>query len=118
MHVLALAAILLCLWFGYTAAALMLLFPAYLARESTLLVGLCLIFACWRRVRLRVAVIGVAAIFCAGLVSRHYGQGGPASIHGLSGGVYILGKFFWSFFKNFLGLPLWSNTLPECSPIW
>jgi hypothetical protein len=118
LHAAILAAILLCLWFGYTTAALLLLFPAYLARESTLLVGLCLIFACWRRVRLRHAVIGVLAIFCAGLVSRHYGQGGPASVHGLGGGVYILGKFFWSFFKNVLGLPLWSNTLPECSPIW
>jgi hypothetical protein len=51
------------------------------------------------------------------LVSRHYGQSGPPSIHGLGGGVYILGKLFWSFFKNVLGLPLWSNTLPECSPI-
>jgi hypothetical protein len=118
LHAAILAAILLCLWFGSTATALLLLFPAYLARESTLLVGLCLIFACWRRVRLRHAVIGVLAIFCAGLLSRHYGQGGPASVHGLGGGVYILGKFFWSFFKNFLGLPLWSNTLPECSPIW
>jgi hypothetical protein len=118
LHAAILAAILLCLWFGYTAGALLLLFPAYLARESTLLVGLCLIFACWRRVRLPHAVIGVLAIFCAGLVSRYYGQGGPASVHGLGGGVYILGKFFWSFFKNVLGLPLWSNTLPECSPIW
>jgi hypothetical protein len=118
LHAAILAAILLCLWFGSTTAALLLLFPAYLARESTLLVALCLIFACWRRARLRHAVIGVLAIVCAGLVSRHYSQGGPASVHGLGGGVYILGKFFWSFFKNFLGLPLWSNTLPECSPIW
>jgi hypothetical protein len=118
LHAAILAAILLCLWFGYSAAALVLLFPAYLARESTLLVGLCLIFACWRRVRLPHAVIGVLAIFCAGLVTRHYAQGGPSSVHGLGGGVYILGKLFWSFFKNVLGLPLWSNTLPECSPIW
>src|SRR5277367_6616203 len=70
LHAAILAAILLCLWFGYTATALLLLFPAYLARESTLLVALCLIFACWRRVRLRHAVIGVLVIFCAGLVSR------------------------------------------------
>jgi hypothetical protein len=118
LHAAILAAILLCLWFGNTATALLLLFPAYLARESTLLVALCLIFACWRRVRLHHAVIGVLAIFCAGLVSRHYGQGGHASVHGLGGGAYILGKFFWSFFKNVLGLPLWSNTLPECSPVW
>ena len=63
-------------------------------------------------------MIGVLAILCAGLVSRHYGQAGPASVHGMSGGAYILGKLVWSFFKNVLGLPLWSNTLPECTPIW
>ena len=118
LHAAILAAILLCLLFGHTGLALLLLFPAYLARESTLLVAICLIFACWRRIRLQSALIGVLALLCAGLVSRHYAQGGPASVHGMSGGVYILGKLFWSFFKNVLGLPLWSNTLPECSPIW
>lgn len=118
LHAAILAAILLCLRFGHTRTALLLLLPAYLARESTLLVGLCLIFAGWRRIRLSSAVVGVLAILCAGLVSRHYGQGGPASVHGMTGGAYILGKMFWSFFKNVLGLPLWSNTLPECNPIW
>ena len=62
LHAAILAAILLCLLFGHTGAALLLLFPAYLARESTVLVALCLIFACWRRIRLRSAVIGVLAM--------------------------------------------------------
>jgi hypothetical protein len=118
LHAAILAAILLCLLFGHTGLALLLLFPAYLARESTLLVAICLIFACWRRVRLQSALIGVLALLCAGLVSRHYAQGGPVSVHGMSGGAYIVGKLVWSFFKNVLGLPLWSNTLPECSPVW
>ena len=118
LHATILAAILLCLLFGHTGWALLLLFPAYLARESTLLVALCLIFAGWRRVRVHSALIGILAIFLAGLVSRHYGQAGAGSAHGVSGGVYILGKLFWSFFKNVLGLPLWSSTLPECSPVW
>jgi len=118
LHAAILAAILLCLRFGHTRTALLLLLPAYLARESTLLVAGCLIFAGWRRIRLSSAVVGVLAILCAGLVSRHYGQGGPASVHGMTGGAYILGKLVWSFFKNVLGLPLWSNTLPECNPIW
>lgn len=118
LHAAILAAILLCLLFGHTGLALLLLFPAYLARESTLLVAFCLVFAGWRRIPLRSALIGVMALLCGGLVSRHFSQAGPASVHGLGGGVYILGKLFWSFFKNFLGLPLWSNTLPECNPIW
>jgi hypothetical protein len=96
----------------------LLLFPAYLARESTLLVALCLVFACWRRVRLQSALVGMGAIFLAGMIGRHYNQAAPVSVHGIGGGAYIAGKFIWSFFKNVLGLPLWSNTLPECSPVW
>jgi hypothetical protein len=118
LHATIIAAILLCLLFGNTALALLLLFPAYLARESTVLVAGCLIFAGWRRIPLRSAAIGVLAMLCGGLVSRHYGQSGPLSAHGMSGGAYILGKLFWNFFKNVLGVPLWSNTLPECSPVW
>jgi hypothetical protein len=118
LHAAILAAILLCLLYGYTGFALLLLFPACLARESTILVAACLLFAGWRRVPLRSALVGLAALVCGGLVSRHFGQAGTASVHGLSGGVYILGKLIWSFFKNFLGLPLWSNTLPECRPVW
>src|SRR5580698_7295772 len=106
LHAAILAAILLCLLFGHVGSAMLLLFPAYLARESTVLVAICLVFACWRRIRLRFAVIWVLALLCAGLVSRHYGQSGPASVHGLSGVTYILGKLFWSFFKNVLGVPL------------
>jgi hypothetical protein len=118
LHATILAAILLCLFFGYKGLALLLLFPAYLARESTLLLALCLIFACWRRIPLRSAGIGLLAMAAGVLVSRHYGHSAPPSVHGLSGGAYILGKLFWSFFKNVLGLPLWSNTLPECNPTW
>jgi hypothetical protein len=118
LHATILAAILLCLLFGHTGLALLLLFPAYLARESTLLLALCLLFACWRRIPLRTAGVGFLAMAAGLLLSRHYSQSGPASVHGLGGGAYILGKLFWSFFKNVLGLPLWSNTLPECSPVW
>src|SRR5271168_4757663 len=118
LHATILAAILLCLLYGYTGFALLLLFPAYLARESTILVAACLLFACWRRIPLRPALLGLAAMACGGLVSRHFGQAGAGSVHGLSGAAYILGKLVWSFFKNLLGLPLWSNTLPECQPVW
>jgi hypothetical protein len=118
LHATLLAALLLLLLLGHTGLALLLLFPAYLSRESTALVAICLVFALWRRIRLKTALIGIGALLCAGLVSRHYGRAGPANVHGMSGGAYILGKLVWSFFKNILGLPLWSNTLPECSPIW
>jgi hypothetical protein len=118
LHAVLLAAMLGCLLTGRTGLAMLLLFPAYLARESTILVAVCLIFAGWRRIPRGSAALGVLAIVAGGLVSAHYGHGGPASVHQLSGGVYILGKLIWSLFKNVFGLPLWSNTLPECTPIW
>lgn len=118
LHAAILAAMLLCLLFGHSGWALLLLFPAYLARESTSLVAVCLVFACWRRIRLQSAAVGLAALLGAALISRHFAQGGPASVHGMSGGAYIAGKIVWSFFKNVLGFPLWSNTLPECNPVW
>ncbi len=118
LHATFLAAILLCLLYGQTVLAMLLLFPAYLTRESTILVAACLLIAGWRRIPLRSAAVGFLAILCGGVVSRHYGQSGAASVHGLGGGAYLLGKLIWSLFKNLLGLPLWSNTLPECNPIW
>ena len=65
LHAAILAAILLCLLYGYTGFALLLLFPAYLARESTILVAACLLFACWRRIPLRSALIGLTAMGAA-----------------------------------------------------
>jgi hypothetical protein len=118
LHAAILAAMLFCLLRGQTTLALLLLLPAYLARESTLLVAICLVFACWRRIPLRAALAGLGAVAAAVLISKHYAQGGPASVHGLGGGAYIGGKLVWSFFKNVLGLPLYSNTLPECNPVW
>ncbi len=118
LHAVLLAAMLGCLWYGRTTLALLLLLPAYLARESTLLVALCLVFALWRRIHVRAVVAGVLAMLGASMVSRHFSQVGPASVHGLSGAGYIVGKLVWSVSKNLFGLPLWSNTLPECSPVW
>ena len=116
LHAAILAAILLCLLFGHVGSAMLLLFPAYLARESTVLVAICLVFACWRRIRLRSACWRFA--IRAGLITRHYDQYAAASVHGLAAARTFWAMFIWSFFKNVLGVPLWSNTLPECSPVW
>jgi hypothetical protein len=118
LHAAILAAMLLLLLFGSVGSALLLLFPAYLTRESTALVAICMVFALWRRTHLWKALLGAVAMSAAVLLSRHYGAAGAGTVHGMGGGGYILGKLVWSFFKNVLGLPLWSNTLPECNPIW
>jgi hypothetical protein len=118
LHAAILAAMLLLLLFGHVGWALLLLFPAYLTRESTALVAICLLFALWRRTQLAKALIGITAVSAAVLITRHFSAAGPGTVHGMAGGGYILGKLVWSFSKNVLGLPLWSNTLPECNPIW
>jgi hypothetical protein len=118
-HATLLAALLLSLVSGRVALAMLLLFPAYAARESTQLIVLCLILAAWRRVPLRAVVAGVLAVVGGALVSRHYGNLGAPGAQGMGTVSYLFGKAGWSFFHNIVGLPLWSNVLPECkSPFW
>ena len=119
LHAAILSALLLALATGRITLAMLLLFPAYAARESTQLIVLCLIFAGWRRVPLRAVVAGVLAVASGVWVSRHYGDLGAPALDGMGTASYLLGKAAWSFFRNIVGLPLWSNALPECTrPFW
>jgi hypothetical protein len=84
--------------------ALLLLFPAYLARESTVLVAL-LDFC-----RLAAHPAPLRRDWGSGDVVRRPGQPalrpiGPRQRPRPGRRVYILGKLFWNFFKNVLGLP-------------
>ncbi len=119
LHATLLAALLLSLVSGRITVAMLLLFPAYVARESTQLIVLCLVLAAWRRLPTRAVAAGVLAVVAGALVSRHYGNLGAPGAQGVGTASYLLGKAGWSFFHNILGLPLWSNVLPECrSPFW
>jgi hypothetical protein len=118
LHAVLLGAILLCLVSGRFTLAMVLLFPAYVARESTLLVTLCLIFAAWKRIPLRAAVAGMVAVVAGALISGHFAALGAENLHGMGGGAYMAGKLFFGFFHNLLGIQLWSNTLPGCHPMW
>jgi hypothetical protein len=118
LHAAILAALLLSLAAGRMTLAMLLLFPAYVARESTQLIVLCLIFAGWRRVPARAVAAGALAVVSGAWVSRHYGNLGAPAAQGTGTVSYLLGKAGWSFFHNIVGLPLWSNILPECkSPL-
>jgi hypothetical protein len=119
IHAVILAALLLCLVTGRLSLAMLLLFPAFLARESTVLASICLAWAAWRRVPARVVTTGVLASLCGALASRHFDSLGPVGREGLHGGLYALGKVLWSLPRNTIGLALWTNTLPFCSsPRW
>jgi hypothetical protein len=118
IHAAILAAILLCLATEQNLLAMVLIFPAFLARESTLLVAVCLAIAAWRRLPARTLSVGALATLAGFFANQHYGKLGAASTQGIRGGAYILGKMLWSFPRNLLGLPLWTNTLPICTPLW
>jgi hypothetical protein len=115
IHGTVLAALLLCLVAGRLSLAMLLLFPAFLARESTLLVSICLAWAAWRRVPARAVVIGVMATIGGVLASHHFDSLGTMGREGLHGGLYALGKVLWSLPRNTIGLGLWTNTLSVCS---
>ena len=120
LHAAILAALLVCLVCGRVTLAMLLLFPAYLTRESTLLIAICLAWAAWRRISVRAILAGCSATLAGMLVSRHFVQLGAANVRGVSGAKYMLGKLVWNFFRNILGLPLWTSafTLPPCDPVW
>ncbi|HEV2275954.1 MAG TPA: hypothetical protein VGR96_17410 [Acidobacteriaceae bacterium] len=118
LHAAILAVLLLALVNGRVTLAMLLLFPAYLARESTLLAALCLAWAAWRRAPLRAVFAGIAATAAGMMTSHHFVQSGAMNSEGLSGGPYLLGKLVWGFSRNILGWPLWVNTMSLCDPIW
>jgi hypothetical protein len=122
LHAAILTALLMCLVSGRVTLAMLLLFPAYLTRESTLLIALCLAWAAWRRASLRAISAGFLATLAGMILSRHFVQLGALNVEGVSGGKYMLGKFAWGFFRNIFGLPLWADamprSLPNCNPMW
>lgn len=103
---------------GRLTLAASLLLPAFLARESSLLTSACLGVAAWRRIPRRAVIAGAAATVAGAWASRHFMNAGAANAESLGAAPYIAGKLVWSFFRNILGLPLWTNVATDCSPIW
>ncbi len=120
LHAAILALLLACMVSGRVTLAMLLLFPAYLTRESTLLTALCLAWAAWRRVSFRAMLAGLLATLGGMLISRHFVHLGGANVKGIGAASYLFGKLVWSFFRNIFGLPLWTNALalPGCNPMW
>ena len=116
LHAAILAVILACLVSGRVMVAMLLLFPAYLARESTLLITLCLVWAAWRRASLQAMLTGLGATAAGILVSRHYVRLAAVPVQRVSGAQYLAGKLTWSFLRNIFGLPLWANRMPDGLP--
>ena len=112
-----LALFLLALWKrNYFVASAMLL-PMFVARESTILVLLCLLIACWRHLRTRLCLLAIAASLL-----------GMAIVHALSAGVhgnreqlgplaYMIGKVPWNFAANVVAMRPWMPSLTNFCPV-
>ncbi len=115
-HAALVALYLLTLYTGRQRLALLALFVALLARESTLLLSLCVIGSALAR-RQRGLALQTAAVTIAGwsLSMVIAGQGQP-NIHGANGLIYLVGKVPFNALRNLLGVFLWTDTLAANDP--
>ncbi len=103
-----LACFLFCLWRDSFAWAAVWLLPMFLARESTILVLLCLVIAGWRRLRWPVwTTAAIASLAGLGIV-RSLSAHSLANREHLNPLLYMAGKIPWNFFGNGLAMQPWS----------
>jgi hypothetical protein len=93
--------------------ALFVLFVAFLARESTLVLCFFAAILAWFRSDKRLA-FGAGGVLCAGTVaSSLFTRLGKPNIHHLPDFVYLLGKVGYYLLLNFTGFRIWSSVRPE-----
>ncbi|TSA45718.1 hypothetical protein D4R51_01400 [bacterium] len=97
---------------------LLTLFLMFMARESTILLGI--IYAgmswIWSKKTLVIAiVIIVAASLWLGGIMKNIGQ---PNIHNMNSSVYMAAKLSYNFATNVLGMKPWINTSNACEPIF
>jgi hypothetical protein len=110
---------LLCLWRKSYGLAAALLLPLYMARESTLLVLLCLLVSGIRYLRLRAMVGAILASAAGALAGQYLARGSQGNVHHLPTLVYLLAKVPFNLMKNIFGVQLWLNTLHFTNPpLW
>ncbi len=108
----------LALFYEKEALALLMLFPLFLARESTILLGaILLLVGLWRSKKLLSVAAAIVIILSVFTASRFNSLGLP-NAHELTGLPYLILKLPYNFLNNVLGIVPWSNTLPHCEPIF
>ncbi len=101
-----------------TLAALTL-FPLMVARESTMLVTLCLLLVAWRPLRASGCAVAVAATVAGSVLVKHLTAGAAGNVEHLPAFVYLMAKLPWNLLRT-LGVDPWSNLYPYlCDPpVW
>ena len=98
----------------FTAAALWIL-PLTLARESTMLVLLCLVLVGWRELRPWRCGLAFAAGAVGSVVVRQLTAGATGNQEGLPAALYLAGKVPWNLLRT-LGVVPWSSLYPYLCP--
>jgi hypothetical protein len=92
--------------------ALLVLFLAFLTRESTLLLCLFTAGLAWFRAQKRLS-FGAGGVLCAGwAASSLFCRLGKPNLHRLPESLYLLGKVPYYLLLNFTGFRIWSNVRP------
>ena len=102
----------------YTAAAAWLL-PLTLARESTLLVLVCVLGVGWRQLRPWRCGLALAAAGAGTIAVRQLAAGAAGNQEHLPAALYLAGKVPWNLVRA-LGVMPWSNLYPFlcATPAW
>lgn len=101
-----------------TLAAVLMLFPLSLSRESTLLVLLCLLLAAWRRLSVVERVLAFVATFAGSFITARLSANALQNQQHVPASLYLLGKIPWNFLKNIAGVTPWTPRMNICVPTW
>jgi hypothetical protein len=103
-----LACFLFCLWKEQWLWAAACLMPMFVARESTILVLLCLLAVGWQRLRWPVVSAALAASAAGLAIVRSLSAHGMPNREHLNPLLYMVGKIPWNFFANVFAMQPWS----------
>lgn len=100
------------------SASLLTLFGLFLARESTMLLGLVYAAISWFRSKklLMITIISVIviSIYATGVI-KNIGQ---PNVHNLSSSAYVVLKLSYNFLTNVAGVKPWVNISNTCEPVF
>lgn len=92
----------------YLLAGAMML-PLTLARESSVLVLVCLLLVAWKRMSTGAILTALAATVAGMAAVKMLTAGGMSNRDQLNPLLYMVGKVMWNFPYNVLGVQMWSN---------
>ena len=101
----------------YFLAALMLA-PLSVSRESSVLVAICFLAASWKKINRRVIALALFSLVAGLAIKSMMSAASLGNRHHIPFLAYMILKAPFNFCHNVLGVALWANTLPQCTPVW